>query len=346
MSGTVTWAAGAAACVLSASAAIPLKRLASRWGLTDRPGGHKSHARPTPYLGGMAILLGTVLITVAVTGLADWRLTAILLAGSALAMLGLIDDIGALPAITRLVVETVVTTAVVLAGIRLTVTGGWLDVPITVIWIVVMTNSFNLLDNMDGSLGTVTTVTAAFLAAMALLQARPALGIFLVVLAGAALGFLVHNWPPARMFMGDSGSLFIGFVLACSAVVLVAGRGPDTMAGGLLLFTFVATVDTGVVVLSRLRAGRPPLAGGTDHVSHRLRKLGLDTRLVAVTLGLVAAVSCALCMAMIVGWLPPLATALAAGGTAIACVLLLQGVNVYPPHRSLEKPPRIRERRR
>ncbi|MEV1168849.1 MraY family glycosyltransferase [Nonomuraea sp. NPDC049784] len=342
----MTLAAGAAACLLSASVAIPLKRLALRWGLTDRPGGHKSHARPTPYLGGIAILLATVLTTAAATGLADWRLTAMLLAGSAVAMLGLIDDVGSLPAVTRLVVETVVTAAVVLAGIRLTVTGGWPDIPITVIWIVLVTNSFNLLDNMDGSLGAVSTVTAAFLSAMAFLQARPALGIFLVVLAGAALGFLVHNWPPARMFMGDSGSLFIGFTLTCSAVVLVTGQGPDAVAGGLLLSTFVATVDTGVVVLARMRAGRSPLAGGTDHVSHRLRKLGLDARLAAVVMGLVAALACALCMAMMFGRVPPLTAALVAGATAIACVCLLQGVNVYPPHRSLENPPRVRERRR
>ncbi|WP_433435245.1 glycosyltransferase family 4 protein [Nonomuraea sp. CA-141351] len=342
----MTLAAGAAACLLSASTAIPLKRLALRWGLTDRPGGHKSHARPTPYLGGIAILLATVLTTAAATGLADWRLTAMLLAASAVAMLGLIDDVGSLPAVTRLVVETVVTTAVVLAGIRLTVTGGWPDIPITVIWIVLVTNSFNLLDNMDGSLGAVSTITAVVLSAMAFLQARPVLGIFLVVLAGAVLGFLVHNWPPARMFMGDSGSLFIGFALACSAVVLVMGQGPDVVAGGLLLCTFVATVDTGVVILSRMRAGRSPLAGGTDHVSHRLRKLGLDARLAAVVLGLIAALTCALCMAMMLGKVPPLIAALVAGVTAIACVCLLQGVNVYPPHRSLENPPRIRERRR
>ncbi|MEV0231171.1 MraY family glycosyltransferase [Nonomuraea sp. NPDC050786] len=346
MSGTVTWAAGAAACLLSASAAIPLKRLALRWGLTDRPGGHKSHARPVPYLGGIAILVATVLITAAATGLADWRLIAILLGGTAVAALGLIDDVGSLPAVTRLVVETVVTTAVVLSGIRLTVTGGWPDIPITVIWIVLITNSFNLLDNMDASLGAVTTVTAAFLAAMALLQGRPTMGVFLAVLSGAALGFLVHNWPPAKMFMGDSGSLFIGFALTCSAVVLMAGPGPGAVAGGLLLCTFVATVDTGVVVLSRMRAGRPPLMGGTDHVSHRLRKLGLNARVVAVVLSVVAALTCALCMAMILGRVSPLTAALVAGGTAITCVCLLQGVHVYPPRRSLENPPRIRERRR
>jgi UDP-N-acetylmuramyl pentapeptide phosphotransferase/UDP-N-acetylglucosamine-1-phosphate transferase len=346
VNGTLPLAAGAAACLLSATAAIPLKRLAVQWGLTDCPGGHKAHARPTPYLGGIAIALATVVPTVAVVGPGDQRLTAMLLAGMAVALLGLIDDISSLTTVTRLVVETVAASGVVFSGAQLTVTGGWPDGPITVMWIVVMTNSFNLLDNMDGSLGAVTAVTAAFLAVTAFLLAQPALGLLLVILTGAALGFLPHNWPPAKMFMGDTGSLFIGFVLTCSAVVLVMGQGTDTVAAGLLLPTFVATVDTGVVFISRMRAGRSPLSGGTDHVSHRLRRLGLDTPLAAVTLGLMAALAGALCTAMTLGWVPSFAVAILAGGTAIALIGLLQGVNVYTPHRLSEIPPRIRERRR
>ncbi|MEV0144576.1 MULTISPECIES: MraY family glycosyltransferase [unclassified Nonomuraea] len=345
MSGVLPPAAFVAALVLTALIAVPLKRLASRWGFTDRPGGHKAHARPTPYLGGIAIALVTVVITAVAAGLSDRRLTAILLAATAVAALGLIDDVASLPAVTRLVVETVAATGVVLAGVVLTVTGGWPDAPLTIVWIVVVTNSFNLLDNMDGALGTVTVATAAFLAAIAFVLAQPALGLFLVVLAGAALGFLPHNWAPARMFMGDAGSLFIGFGLTCSAIVLVSGRGVDAVIAGLLLPTFVATVDTGVVFLSRVRAGRSPLAGGTDHVSHRLRRLGFDTRMVAVVLGLIAMLAGALCASMVLGLVPPLTAAIVAAGTAVAAVALLQGVKVYAPRRPLENPPRIRERR-
>ncbi|MEV0202175.1 MraY family glycosyltransferase [Nonomuraea sp. NPDC050691] len=346
MSGVLTPAACGAAFVLTTLTAVPLKRLALRWGFTDRPGGHKAHARPTPYLGGIAIALVTVVTTVTVAGLADRRLTAILLAATAVAALGLIDDIASLPAVTRLVVETVAATGVVLGGVELTLTGGWPDAPLTIVWIVVVTNSFNLLDNMDGALGAVTAGSAAFLAAIAFLLTQPALGLFLTVLAGAALGFLPHNWAPAKMFMGDAGSLFIGFGLTCSAIVLVSGRGPDTVVAGLLLPTFVATVDTGVVFLSRVRAGRSPLAGGTDHVSHRLRRLGFDTRLVAVVLGLIAMLAGALCTFMVLGLVPPLTAAIVGAGTAVAAITMLQGVNVYQPRRALENPPRIRERRR
>ncbi|GAA3201833.1 hypothetical protein GCM10010486_84820 [Nonomuraea roseoviolacea subsp. carminata] len=325
---------------------MPLKRLALRWGLTDRPGGHKAHVRPTPYLGGMPIALATVTVTVAAGGLADLRITAILLAAAAVAVLGFIDDIAALPALTRLVVETVAAVGVVLAGVQLTVTGGWADAPLTVVWLVVMTNSCNLLDNMDGALGAVSAVSAAFLAVVAFLQGQTHVGVFLLALAGAALGFLTQNWPPAKMFMGDTGSLFIGFGLTCSAIVLAGGRGPDTAAAGLLLPAFVAVVDTGVVVLSRLRAGRSPMAGGTDHVSHRLRLLGLNTRGVAMTLALAAGLAGALWTAATVGMVPALAAALLAAGTAALAIALFQRVPVYVPRRSLENPPRIRERRR
>ncbi|MEU8245987.1 MraY family glycosyltransferase [Nonomuraea sp. NPDC048916] len=346
MSGAPALAAGAVACLFSATAAVPLKRLAVRWSFTDRPGGHKKHLRPTPYLGGIAIALATVLPAMAALGLADERLTAILLAASAVALLGLIDDIASLPALTRLTVETVSAIGVVLAGVELTVTGGWPDGLITVIWIVVLTNSFNLLDNMDGSLGTVAAVTAVFLAGAAFLRGQPDLGLLLVVLAGAVLGFLPHNWSPAKMFMGDAGSLFIGFVLTCSAVALVTGQGPGTTIAGLLLPTLVATVDTGVVFLSRLRAGRSPLMGGTDHVSHRLRWLGFDARSVAMLLALIAVFAGALLSVTVVGWVPPLSAAIVAGGLAVGLISLLLSVNVDTPHRPVENPPRIRERRR
>ncbi|MFD8564446.1 glycosyltransferase family 4 protein [Streptosporangium canum] len=325
---------------------MPLRRLALRWDLTDRPGGNKAHARPTPYLGGLAIALATVAPTAVVLGLADRRITAILLAAVAMALLGLIDDLGSLPMLPRLAVETAAASGVVLSGVQITLIGGWLDGAVTVMWIVVMTNSFNLLDNMDGTLGTVTTVTAAFLAGTAFVYGQPALGVLLSVLAYASLGFLVHNWPPARVFMGDCGSLFIGFVVTCSAVLLVTGRGPGTLVAGLLLPAFIATVDTGVVLISRMRAGRSPLTGGTDHVSHRLRRAGFGTRTVAMMLGVITALAGALCLAMALGWAPPIATAIVAGGTALLLISLLQGVNVYSPAQHDKSPSRIPERLR
>ncbi|WP_440100724.1 MraY family glycosyltransferase [Streptosporangium sp. H16] len=344
MSGTVALVSGAA-CALSATTVVPLRRLAIRWNLTDTPGGHKVHARPTPYIGGIAIVTGTVVPSLIALGLADLQITAIILAAVAVSVLGLIDDIAPLPAVTRLAVETAVAIGVVLSGVQATVTGTWLDGVLTVAWIVVMTNSFNLLDNMDGTLGTVTAVTAALLAATALAQGHLALALLLCALTCACLGFLPYNWAPARVFMGDSGSLFIGFTLACSAAVLSVGRPPDAAVAGLFLPTFLATLDTCVVFVSRMLAGRSPLQGGTDHLSHRLRRTGLGTRAVAAALGAIAAISGALCLAMALGRVSPLAATAAACVIAVALVCLLRGVSGRAPAPSPEPLPKIRERR-
>ncbi|WP_188192426.1 glycosyltransferase family 4 protein [Nonomuraea sp. SYSU D8015] len=331
MNATTIWAVGVAGFLICCLAVVPLKRLALRWGLTDQPSANKAHARPTPYLGGIAIALGTLVPAVTALGLADQRITAVLLAATVMALVGLIDDIRPMQPFTKLTVGTVAASGVVSSGVHVTLFGGWLDGSLTVLWIVVVANSFNLLDNMDGALGAVATVTAALLAGTAFVSGHESLGLLLTALACTSLGFLPHNWAPAKTFMGDSGSLFIGFILSCSAVFLVSGQDPDTMVAGLLLPTFVATVDTGVVFFSRLRVGRSPLTGGTDHVSHRLRRMGLRVRAVAVVLGLVAAVAGACCLAMALKWISPPVTAMISVGAAILLISLLQGVSVYAP---------------
>ncbi|GAA3255714.1 MraY family glycosyltransferase [Nonomuraea helvata] len=339
-------ASGAAAALICGTAIVPLKRLAVRWDLTDRPSAKKAHARPTPYVGGIGIMLGTFVPALALPELTDRRVIAILLGATVVGLLGLIDDIRPLPPVTRLVVETVAAVEVVLSGVHVTLVGGWLDGVATVVWLVVLANSFNLLDNMDGVLGSVATVTAAFLAVSAFVSAQTSLALLMTVLTCATLGFLKHNWPRARVFMGDSGSLFIGFLLSCSAVLLMAGQGPPTLIAGLLLPTFVATVDTGVVLVSRLRAGHSPLRGGTDHVSHRLRRLGLPTWAVAAGLGLIAAILGGFLVAMALRWTSPLITAMVTVGTAVVLIILLQGVNAYPSTDHAKSSSRIRERRR
>lgn len=346
MNVTTVLAGGVVAGLGSGLAVPPLKRLALRWGLTDRPGEKKAHARPTPYLGGLAIVAGTTVPVAALAGTADRRVLAILLAAAAIALLGLIDDIRPLRPLPRLAAEATAATGVVLSGVHVTVFGGWPDAALTVVWLVVMTNSFNLLDNMDGALGAVATVSAGFLSATAFVSGQAPLGLLLAALACACAGYLPHNWAPAKIFMGDSGSLFIGFVLTCSAAVLVTGRGPDTALAGLLLPTFVAAVDTGVVIVSRIRAGRSPLMGGTDHVSHRLRRAGLHPRAIAVALAALAALAGALCLMTALHWISPLVTASLAAGAGVLLVSRVQGVTVYVPIEHLKAPPRIRERRR
>jgi UDP-GlcNAc:undecaprenyl-phosphate/decaprenyl-phosphate GlcNAc-1-phosphate transferase len=288
---TVLLAAG-----LTAVGVEPLRRLALRLGLTDRPGPTKAHRRPTAYLGGVGIVLGTVGAATAVgawTGW-SWRSTVVLGAAVAVAGLGLADDITPLRPSTRLLVESVVASAVVVVGYRLPLTGSsWVDAALTVVCVVVLTNSFNLLDNMDAAAASVAVAGAGVLGATALWHGAGPPAILLLGLAGSCLGFLVHNRPPARIFMGDAGSLFIGFlVVSCTASVAPRGGGPA--AAVLVLATFVAVVDTTLVVIARRRAGRSIFSGGTDHASHRLHRLGLPTGLVAAILALTAGAAASL----------------------------------------------------
>ncbi|GAA4559958.1 MraY family glycosyltransferase [Planotetraspora kaengkrachanensis] len=345
MNATALLTAGAAGLLLAAGGTHVLGRLALRWGITDRPNGYKAHGRPVPYLGGIAIMLGTTVPPVALLGLADRRTSVIIVAAVVIGLLGLIDDLSPLTPLTRLAVESVVACGVVLSGVQATVTGGWLDGPITALWIVVVANSFNLLDNMDGNLGAITTASAACLAGTAFVYGQPVVGLLLCTLAFAGLGFLLHNWAPAKVFMGDAGSLFIGFVLASSAALLVTGRSTETVIAGLLLPVFVAIVDTGIVVVSRKRAGRPIMRGGTDHLSHRLRKLGLSTRLTALVLAAAAAAAGMVDLAMTLGWISPLLATISGIGAACVLIGLPQRVRVYPSKHPKKAPALIRERR-
>jgi len=313
------------ATVLTLVVTEPVRRMALRLGFTDRPAPHKAHRRSTPYLGGVALVVGCLLPFALLARPCSRPLATIVVAGLFVAVLGLADDILSLSKGIRLAAEALAATAVALTTRVPAVTGvPWLDTVLTVGWIVVLTNSFNLLDNMDAAAASVGAATAGVLGVSALLAGTGPVAVLLLCLAGGCVGFLAHNRPPARIFMGDTGSLFLGFVLATAALVgLPAGRG-DAYAV-LLLVTFVATVDTTLVLIHRQRSGRPWHSGGTDHVSHRLHQLGLSTGRVALVLFLGAVCSTALALLVVTravpGW-PALGVGLL--GAAAAVVLLLK----------------------
>jgi UDP-GlcNAc:undecaprenyl-phosphate GlcNAc-1-phosphate transferase len=261
---------------------VPPKRLDPRWG-------------------GIAITLGTVIPSAAVLGLADLRITAILLAATAVAALGLIGDMTTLPVLARLTVQSLAAGGVVLSGVQVTLTGHWPDGPVTVMWIVGVANCFSLLNSTDRLLPAVATITAVFLAGTALILAEPAVAVLLATMACASLGLLGARTP-----MGGSGSLFIGFVLTCSAILLIAGRSQDTIAAGLLLPALVAIADTGFAF------------AGTGQISERLHRGGLDSRAVTGTYGAAAAAAGLLCLLVAMGLLAPLTAA--AAGTALVAV--------------------------
>ena len=305
------------------------RRLAVQLALTDRPDMRKRHERPTPYLGGAVIVAGVLLPTVVAVGGGGSRLRILLVAAAAVAILGLVDDLRPLSPYSRLAVEGLAAAAVVAAGGRVSVFGNLLDYVLPALWIVVITNSFNLLDNMDGAAAGVAGVTGAALSVPAAMVGEHGVAVLLVALSCGCAGFLPHNWTPARIFMGDAGSLFLGFVISASALLVFAPPGRGAGVAGPLLVTFVATVDTCVVTVSRHRAGRPLMLGGTDHVSHRLRRLGLSTWQVALALSGTAAVTCLAVIPVVRGWVPaPVPLAI---GTGLGAVLfwLLQKVPVY-----------------
>jgi UDP-GlcNAc:undecaprenyl-phosphate GlcNAc-1-phosphate transferase len=326
---TVMAGAALAALMLADVLSGVLRELALRYGLTDRPGPRRAHVRPTPYLGGVAIAIGTLTPVAIVFPRWGEHVGVIALAGVAVAALGLVDDIRSLTPSSRLLIEGLAATAVVVSGGRAEVFGGWLDPVVTGLWIVIITNSFNLLDNMDGAAATVAAVTSGFLAGAAYMTDQTGLALLLLTLSAGCLGFLIHNWAPARMFMGDAGSLFIGFVISSAAVSIDVPGGPGTRIAELLLVTFVATVDTCLVIISRHRAGRSWLSGGTDHVSHRLRRLGWSVRQVSLTLFVATAAPC-LCGVLVADQRLPGPGALgAAVAVAITLVWLLLKVPGY-----------------
>jgi UDP-GlcNAc:undecaprenyl-phosphate GlcNAc-1-phosphate transferase len=325
-------AAVAAAALLALVGTEGCRRLALRHGITDRPGGYKQHRQPTPYLGGLALAAGTlapaaalVLLAGAPPGLGA-RLLVAAIAALVVAAIGLADDVEPLGPLVRLAVESGAALLVVLAGVRLEPTGvPWLDGAATIGWIVLLTNAFNLLDNMDAAAASVAAVTAAALGLGALAAGAAAAAAPLLCLAGACGGFLWHNRPPARIFMGDAGSLFLGFALAVGAVL---GAPPEPLAAGaaLALTAFAPLLDTTLVVLSRRRAGRPWYVGGSDHTAHRLRRLGLSPgRVVGVLTGGAGAAAAlgALVAHGVVGPATGLAVWAAAGAGALGLLLRL-----------------------
>ena len=262
-------------------------KLAYRFGVLDRPDedpqGKKRHARTTPYLGGLAIfsgaIAGSLLILIAVGPDIDALFTAFPLALGVslfLGLIGLADDMRNMPISLRAGAQVAAALAAWFSGFRVDLTNNLaVDLLLTIVWVVGITNAFNLLDNMDGLTAGTAGIAAFTFALMGVTGGMPVLAIVAASLSGAAWGFLAHNRHPAKIFMGDAGSLFMGLLLALIGMRL--------RFENLVEVTFLVPVvvlglpifDTTLVVLSRVRHGRGVFDGGHDHVSHRLVRIGL-----------------------------------------------------------------------
>ena len=274
------------ALLVSIAATLACERIARRVGLVTPPRADRWHREPTPLLGGVAIIVAT-LAPIVLAG-APSRLAPFLLLALVMGAVGLLDDVRSLRPQVKLVAQIVLAGALIQFGWLLRLT----DLPVvnvllTLLWVVGITNAFNLLDNMDGLAAGLATIAAAFRLAFSLMDGDLESARVTAAFLGATAGFLVRNFPPARIFMGDAGSLFIGFFL--SGVCLVGetaySRGIAAVLVLPVLIVLIPIFDTTFVTLTRLLTGRPVSQGGRDHTSHRLVGLGISERRALAVLG-------------------------------------------------------------
>lgn len=307
---------GVVSFVISWVGTMTMKHVAPRVGFVDKPGHRKIHTNPKPLGGGVAVFWAIALPVIGVLAYAWWGYTdeqlaayfggirlqtkvaaGILAAMLVLHLMGLVDDKRALGPYSKLIVQLGVTTALVIGcDLRaLTAIGYWPSVVVTVLWITAITNAFNFLDNMDGlSAGIAAVCATAFLVTAVLIGQWFVAGM-LALLVGALIGFLCFNFPPATIFMGDSGSLVVGFLMGVLTVrTTFLPKGEDLAAGWYALFAPLIVLalplyDLIVVSLIRLSRGKSPFQGDTNHFSHRLVRRGMSKRTAVLCLWLVTA---------------------------------------------------------
>ena len=272
---------------------VVTRPISLRLGLMARPRTDRWHRKPTALLGGVAIYLAFL------TGYIGFAqripgFYPVLAMGTLLLVTGLIDDIVQIKPYAKLIVQLVAAGVVVFYGLRLPWTSHEaINDFITIFWLVGMTNALNLLDNMDGLAAGISVISSIFIAAIFIINGQAALAAIPILLGGAVLGFLVFNFSPATIFMGDCGSMFLGFVLAATALLSEYGRFSNLTAVLLtpVLIMAIPIFDTCVVVVSRILSGRPISQGGRDHTSHRIVALGTSERRAVIMLYIFAASS-------------------------------------------------------
>ena len=277
-----------AGALLIAVAATPIaRRIAPKLGVMDQPNPRKVHAHPMPLLGGAAIVIASLLTLLLLRDRFEiQQLSSILLGASLVALLGFYDDRWGLRPILKLIGQIVAAGILIFSGVKVTaLPQEWINVAVTLLWVVGLTNSLNLLDNMDGLSSGVAAVCASFFVVMAALSGQVYVGALAAALLGATLGFLVYNFNPASIFMGDTGSMFLGFMLAAIGIKLrFPANVPFVTWMVPIIVMGMPIFDTTLVFISRLRRGKNPLTTpGKDHVSHRLVKLGFTTREAVMT---------------------------------------------------------------
>src|ERR1700694_4259003 len=290
------------ALIASLLLVVPVRSLALRVGMVDLPGPRKVHLRPIPLLGGLA-MYGAVMIALLFVfdGPARAQIEGILAGASLVAAVGILDDRGWLHHQIKLFIGMPLAAVILLiTGIHAQVfsvllggrTGYILDALLTVVWVVGITASFSILDHMDGLCAGIAAVASVSFAIIAYLNGQTLVATLAAAVLGAATGFLRWNFKPAKIFMGDGGAMFLGFLMAPLGLKLRLELA-DPLAGWLvpLLILGVTIFDTTLVTISRSRRGLLPFATpGKDHAAHRLSNLGFGHRGAVLTLYLLGAI--------------------------------------------------------
>ena len=300
---------GLAAAALLTAALVAListpvvKSLAFRVGAVDIPkDNRRMHDHPIPRMGGLAIFFGFILSVLIYLPLTS-ELRGMLLGGVIIVILGILDDIFALPAMPKFIVQIIAALIAVLHGNRIDFLSnpnifssepvwelGWLSFPITVLWIVGITNAVNLIDGLDGLACGVSTISSMTLMVIALIMVEPDVALLMGALSGACIGFPPYNLNPAKIFMGDTGSTFLGFILAVVSIqglfkfyAIISFAVPFLMLG-------LPIFDTCFAILRRVSHGQSPMSPDRGHIHHRLIDMGFSQKQAVAVLYIISAI--------------------------------------------------------
>ncbi|MGE5601774.1 MAG: MraY family glycosyltransferase [Nitrososphaerales archaeon] len=272
----------ASALILAVGVTPLAQRLARRTGMVDKPSARKQHTVPTPLLGGLAIYLA-VIVALVVLGNRFYvsQVIGIFVGATLMSFLGFWDDRRGLSPWVKLAGQFLAAGILTLTDVRIAVFhSDALNIALTMLWVVGITNAMNLLDNMDGLSGGIAAIASLYFLLFALMSGQYLVGALAAALLGACLGFLFYNLNPASIFMGDTGSLFLGFTLASLAIKLRFPANSSFVTWMVPVFVLAVPIfDTTLVFISRLRRRLNPLTTpGKDHLSHRLAWLTGSTR--------------------------------------------------------------------
>ncbi len=284
------------ALAISFTATPLIKLLAIRIGAIDFPGDDRRvHDEPIPRLGGLAIYIGFMAAALTLVPFST-KASGILAGGTLIVILGVVDDMRPLSSRFKLIVQIIAALILVSCGVRVewvtnpfnTIQGmtylSYFSYPITVFWVVGVTNTLNLIDGLDGLAAGIASIAAFTLLAVSLMSGYTAVAIYTAALAGACIGFLPYNFNPAKIFMGDTGSTFLGFILAAISIE-GAMKGAATLAIAIpVLALGLPIFDTTFAIIRRAVNGRPIMEADKGHLHHRLLALGLSQRQVVCTL--------------------------------------------------------------